>query len=369
MTFFSSKILAPALMVCCFPANAQTKVTESDFGKTADGEPVKAYTLTDTKLTVKLMTFGAHVTSVMAPDKTGKVTDVVLGYDSMDGYLKDEKTYMGAVVGRYGNRIGKGTFALEGKTYKLSQNNNGNTLHGGVKGFDRYNWKATRIPNGVEFTMVSKDGDMGFPGTLTAHVRYTLTGDKLRLDYAATTDKPTVINLTNHTYFNLAGSGDILAHVVKIDASHYTPVDAGLIPTGDLPAVSGTPFDFLKPTAIGARIDNANEQLKLGGGYDHNWVLDGKGPTMHEAAKVVDPSSGRMLVVSTTEPGVQFYSGNFLDGSANGRAGLTYNKHFGFCLETQHFPDSPNHPAFPSTTLLPGNVYRSSTTFQFTVAP
>ena len=370
MTSLPAKILVPAaLLLSCFPALAQTKVTESDFGKTADGESVTAYTLADAKLTVKVMTFGAHITSVMAPDKTGKVADVVLGYDSMAGYVKDDKTYMGAVVGRYGNRIGKGTFSLDGKTYQLSTNNNGNTLHGGVKGFDRYNWKGTRIPNGVEFTVVSKDGDQGFPGKLTAHVRYTLVGDKLRMDYSATTDKPTVVNLTNHSYFNLAGSGDVLSHVVQIDGSHLTAIDAGLIPTGALPAVAGTPFDFLKPTAIGARINAPNEQIKLGGGYDHNWVLDAKGSTMHEAAKVVDPASGRMLVVSTTEPGVQFYSGNFLDGSFKGRSGFAYNKYFGFCLETQHFPDSPNHPSFPSTTLRPGKAYRSSTTFQFTVAP
>lgn len=368
----NSKALFAALLLTSAPLVAQaTKVTQSDFGKTAEGAPIRAFTLADRKLTVKIISFGAHITSVQMPDKSGKVTDVVLGYDSMEGdhsgYNADSKTYMGSVVGRYGNRIAKGRFSLDGHEYTLSQNDHGNTLHGGVSGFDRKNWTARPIPSGVELSLVSNDGDMGFPGTVTAHVRYTLTGDRLRIEYSATTTKPTVINLTNHSYFNLAGGGDILGHILKLDASRFTPIDAGLIPTGELPAVAGTPFDFLKPTAIGDRIHADHEQLKLAGGYDHNWVLDGKGQALHEAAVVTDPGSGRTLTVLTTEPGVQFYSGNFLDGALKGRSGSAYNKYAGLCLETQHYPDSPNHPAFPSTTLRPGKVYRSSTVFQFTM--
>ncbi len=363
-------LLTAALLFTTLAATAQTKVTPSPFGKASDGSPITAYTLTDAKLTVKIITFGAHITSVLAPDKNGKVTDVVLGYDSMDGsnagYVADSKTYMGSVVGRYGNRIAKGHFKLDGHDYTLTTNDHGNTLHGGTTGFDRMNWTAKAIPNGVQLTLVSKDGDQGFPGTVTAQVRYTLVGDKLRMDYTASTDKPTVINLTNHAYFNLAGGGDILNHVLKLDASRYTPVDSGLIPTGELAPVAGTPFDFTTPTPIGARIKTANDQLKIAGGYDHNWVLSGPA-ALKEAARVTDPASGRTLVVATTEPGVQFYSGNFLDGTFHGRGGTQYNKYAGMCLETQHFPDSPNHPAFPSTTLRPGKPMHSTTVFQFTV--
>ena len=365
MSSLPIKVLSIAFLASAC-ALAQTKVSKADFGKLPDGSTAELYTLTDSVLTVKLTTFGAHVTSVKAADKEGKVADVILGYDSLDGYLKDEKTYMGSVVGRYGNRIGKGKFALDGHDYQLTLNNNGNTLHGGTTGFDRLNWSAKRVPNGVEFTLVSKDGDQGFPGTVTAHVRYTLAGDKLRMDYSATTDKPTVINLTNHSYFNLAGGGDILGEVLKLDASAYTAIDAGLIPTGDLPTVAGTPFDFRSPTAVGARINTPNDQLKLAGGYDHNWVLDKKGPGMQEAAVLTDPASGRKLIVTTTEPGVQFYSGNFLDGTMTGRDGKTYTKYAGLCLETQHYPDSPNQPKWPSTTVRPGKPYHSTTVFEFT---
>ncbi len=362
------KIVLAGLLGVCSVAVAQTKVTPSDFGKTTEGASVTAYELKDAQLTVKVITFGAHVTSVLAKDKAGNVADVVLGYATQDGYNADTTTYMGAVVGRYGNRIGKGKFSLAGHEYQLTLNNNGNTLHGGTVGFDRKNWTGKVVPNGVELTMVSKDGDQGFPGTLTAHVRYTLVGDKLRMDYTATTDKTTVVNLTQHAYFNLAGGGDVLSHVVKIDAPKYTAIDAGLIPTGALPAVAGTPFDFNTPTLIGARINAADEQLKLAGGYDHNWVLSSAAKTMHEAAVVVEPMSGRKLIVSTEEPGVQFYSGNFLDGTKTGRDGKPYAKYAGFCLETQHFPDAPNQPSFASTTLKPGQTYRTSTVFEFTIA-
>ncbi len=348
-------------------AGAQTIVTPSTFGRTAGGETVQAFVLKDAQLTVKVITFGAHLTSVLARDKAGHVDDVVLGYADQAGYDADTSTYMGSVVGRYGNRIGKGKFSLDGHDYQVTLNNKGNALHGGTVGFDRMNWTAKVVPNGVELTLVSKNGDQGFPGTLTAHVRYTLVGDKLRMDYTATTDKATVVNLTNHSYFNLAGGGDILGHVLKIDAARYTAIDAGLIPTGALPAVAGTPFDFTTAMPIGARIDADDPQLKLAGGYDHNWVLSG-GKGLHEAAVVMEPGSGRALIVSTTEPGVQFYSGNFLDGTKVGRDGKPYRQHAGLCLETQHFPDSPNQASFPSTTLRPGQTYRSSTIFEFTMA-
>ena len=359
--------LAALLLAVITPLAAQTKVTKAEFGKLSDGSTVDVYTLADATLNIRIITFGAHVISVKAPDKTGAIADVVLGYDTMAGYMADDKTYMGSIVGRYGNRIGKGQFTVGGVKAQLPLNNNGNTLHGGTKGFDRLNWTGKQVPNGVELTVVSPDGDMGFPGKLTAHITYTLVNDKLRMDYAATTDKPTVVNLTNHSYFNLAGKGTILDHVVKINAAKYTPTDAGLIPTGELAPVAGTPFDFNKPTAIGARINTPNDQLKIGGGYDHNWVLNAPHTLVIPAAVVVDPASGRTLKVFTTEPGVQFYTGNSLTGSFKGRDGMVYAKNTGFCLETQHYPDSPNQPKFPSTTITPTKPYKTSTIFEFTV--
>jgi aldose 1-epimerase len=355
------------LAILVFPgiAAAQTKVTRAPFGKTLSGVSVEEYTLADSSLDVRIISFGAHIISVKAPDRQGRVADVVLGYNTLDGYLADKGTYMGSVPGRYANRIAKGTFALDGHSYHLPLNDHGNTLHGGLIGFDRLVWTGSIVTNGVELTVVSPDGDQGFPGKLIAHVRYTLVGNKLRIDYSATTDKTTVINLTNHTYFNLSGAGNILNHVLTIDADRITPIDSTLIPTGKLMQVDGTPFDFRRPMAIGARIQASNEQLKLAGGYDHNFVLNHPGDLSHPAINLVDPSSGRMLTVYTTEPGVQFYSGNFLDGSVKGRSGSSYDKHAGLCLETQHYPDSPNHPAFPSTTLRPGSVYRTSTIFEF----
>lgn len=352
---------------------AQTTVTKASFGKTPEGAEVSLYTLTDRSLKVQLMSFGAHLVSIDAPDRAGKMGDVLLGFDTLDGFLADKSTYMGSVVGRYGNRIAKGSFPLDGKTVQVTPNSKGNALHGGLVGFDRRNWTGRIVPSGVEFTLVSPDGDQGFPGKLTAHVRYTLAGKRLKLDYTATTDEPTVINLTNHSYFNLAGAGDVLGYTLMLQADRFTPVDARLIPTGELAPVAGTPFDFRTATPIGARINASNEQLTLAGGYDHNFVLDapvgkGTGVGLHLAAKVVDPGSGRTLTVSTTEPGVQFYTGNFLDGTVKGRSGAVYQQHAGFCLETQHFPDSPNHPSFPTTTLLPGKTYRSTTVFEFSVA-
>jgi aldose 1-epimerase len=363
--FFASLLLIAAPFTS--QIGAQTTVTKAPFGKLPDGSAVDVYTLADSRLNIRIITFGAHVISVKAPDASGNVADVVLGYNTLDGYLADNKTYMGSVVGRYGNRIAKGKFTLDGHAYQLSTNNNGNTLHGGSDGFDRRNWTAQQIPNGVELTLVSRDGDQGFPGTLVAHVRYTLTGDNLRMDYTATTDKPTVINLTNHTYFNLGGLGQsILSETLIIDADRYTPVDSQLIPTGKLPPVAGTPFDFRKPMVIGARIQTPDEQLRYGGGYDHNFVLNAPHTLTKAAVVLTDPGTGRVLKVFTVEPGVQFYSGNSLDGSFKGRNGETYSKNTGLCLETQHYPDSPNQPSFPTTNLNPGQQYKTTTIFQFT---
>lgn len=347
----------------------KTAVTKQPFGKLADGEAVAIYTLKSATVEARLTSFGARIVSISTPDKTGKMADIALGYSTLDGYVADTKTYVGSVPGRYANRIAHGRFSLDGHTYTLPKNNGENTLHGGTVGFDRHVWQAQEVPDGVEFTLVSPDGDQGFPGTLTAHVTYTLVGDSLKISYAATTDKPTVVNLTNHAYFNLSGEGDgtILGEVLTLDADKYTPVDAGLIPTGELAPVKGTPFDFTEPTVIGKRIGEDNEQLKLGGGYDHNWVIRGKAGVLRPAARLYDPKSGRVMTVETTQPGVQFYSGNMIPGLYTGPSGVTYMKHAGLCLETQHYPDSPNHPAFPSTELKPGETYHSTTVFTFTV--
>jgi len=368
MTF---KQVVAGVAVVFMSSLAQAGVTKADWGKTADGTPVQIFTLTDKDLTVRITTFGARVVSIEAPDRSGKMGDVVLGYDNVGAYESDKSTYFGSIVGRYGNRIAKGTFTIDGKTYHVPLNNNGNALHGGPAGFSSKVWMGKEIPDGVEMTLVSPDGDMGFPGALTARVRYTVEGKSLKIDYIATTTKPTVVNLTNHSYFNLAGDGKgtILDEVLMIPADRYTPVDATQIPTGELAPVEGTPFDFRKPTAIGARINDTNEQLKIGGGYDHNWVLNGSGDSLHLAAKAYDASSGRTLTVTTTQPGVQFYSGNFLDGTHTGKFGVTYQKYAGFCLETQHFPDAPNQPKFASTLLRPGQTMHSETVFTFGVKP
>jgi aldose 1-epimerase len=344
---------------------AYADVQKSAFGKTRGGQAVDRYTLKSGSLEVDLITYGARITRIRTLDRKGQMGDVVLGYDDLAAYENDTKTYFGAIVGRYGNRIGKGRFTLDGKSYGIPANNGDNALHGGPVGFDRKVWSAKEVPNGVEMTLVSADGDQGFPGTLTVHVRYTLEGNALRIGYTASTDKPTVVNLTNHAYFNLGGDHprDVLAHELTIPADRYTPVDAGLIPLGNLQSVEGTPFDFRRATAIGARIGAADEQLRRGGGYDHNWVLNGS--DLKLAARVHDPATGRTLLVETTEPGVQFYSGNFLDGTLTGHNGVRYAQRFGLCLETQHFPDSPNRPNFPSTVLLPGQALHSETLFRF----
>jgi aldose 1-epimerase len=351
-----------------------TSLNKTPFGQTPSGQAVDLYTLKNASgMEVGIMTKGATVVSVKAPGRNGQFADVVLGFDTLDGYVDAKNTaFFGAIVGRYGNRIAKGRFTLDGKEYKLALNNGPNTLHGGNVGFDKAVWTAQALAGdtGVQFTYVSKDGEEGYPGTLTAKVTYTLTAaNELKIDYSATSDKDTVVNLTNHSYFNLSGAGEgtILDETLQIFASRFTPVDAGLIPTGELKPVAGTPFDFLQPTAIGARIGSTDEQIVRGGGYDHNWVLDGAMGTLHPAAKVTDPKSGRVLEVSTTEPGVQFYTGNFLDGTLTGKGGKLIQKRFGFCLETQHFPDSPNQPAFPTTTLKPGAEYKSTTIFKFSV--
>lgn len=342
-------------------------VTKTAFGTAPDGKTVDIYTLKSDRLEARIMTYGARIVSIKTADRNGKVADVVLGHADLAGYLADKKTYFGAIVGRYGNRIAGGQFTIDGHKYQVPKNDKENSLHGGTIGFDSHVWTGKEIPEGVEMTLVSKDGDQGFPGTLTAHVRYTLHGGDLRIDYSMTTDKATVVNLTNHSYFNLAGegSGTILSDELTLPADKYTPVNANLIPTGILAPVEGTPFDFRKQTVIGARIQDNNEQLKIAGGYDHNWVLRGANGVEKTAGIVYEPVSGRVLTVTTTEPGVQFYSGNFLDGTITGPSGGKYVKNAGLCLETQHYPDSPNHPAFPSTLLKPGETRHSTTTFAF----
>lgn len=355
-------------------ATKSGSITKSSFGKTPDGEQVDLYLLTNKNgIEAAITNYGGAVVSLKVPDRSGKLGDVVLGYDSVDGYVSD-KSYFGAIIGRYGNRIGHAQFTLDGKTYTLAKNNGENSLHGGIKGFNKAAWTAKEIPakdgQALELTYLSKDGEEGFPGNLQVRVVYTLTdSNELKIEYSATTDKKTVVNLTNHSYFNLGGlgSGDILGHVLMIEADKFTPVDSSLIPTGELRDVAGTPFDFHKPTAIGARINADDEQIKLGGGYDHNFVLRRKsGDPISLAARVVEPTTGRVLEVWTTEPGVQFYTGNFLDGSAHGKGGVAYAKRSAFCLETQHFPDSPNQPKFPSTVLSPGERYHTTTIYKFT---
>jgi Galactose mutarotase and related enzymes len=347
-------------------------VIGASFGKTADDTAVTIYTLTNANgLELRAMTYGAIITSLKVPDRSGAMADIVLGFDRLDGYLKDSP-YFGAVVGRYGNRIAKGQFTLDGRTYTLVKNNGPNHLHGGTKGFDKRVWQATPSATGaaVTFSRTSPDGEEGYPGTMKAQVTYTLTDkNELVVEYHATTDKATPINLTQHSYFNLAGegSGEILGHELTINADRYTPVDAMLIPTGSLAPVQGTPFDFRKPVAIGARINQSNEQLTNGKGYDHNWVVNRNGQGLQPAAHVVEPNSGRTLDVATMEPGLQFYAGNFLDGTITGKGGHVYKHRTGFCLETQHFPDSPNHPTFPTTILKPGQEYSTKTVFTFGV--
>lgn len=356
-----------------FERAADNRMHKESFGKTPDGGAADLYVLRNKNgMEVAITDYGATVVRVKVPDRHGKFEDVVLGYDNLDGYVHD-KAYFGATVGRYANRIAHGKFTLDGHVYTLPKNNGDNTLHGGTSGFNKRLWKAKDVSTpsaaAVQMNYLSKDGDQGFPGNLSVNVRFTLADDNsLKIEYAATSDKDTVVNLTNHSYFNLAGQGqgDILAQEVTLHATRFTPVNANLIPTGEIASVKGTPLDFTQQTAIGARINADYEQLKLGHGYDHNFVLDGN--PMRKAvlaARAYDPGSGRVLEVWTTQPGIQLYSGNFLDGTVAGKGGVKYERRSAFCLEAQHFPDSPNQPKFPSTELKAGRWFRSMTTYKF----
>ena len=330
------------------------------------------YTLTNSHgVEVRAMNYGGIIVSIRVPDRKGHFADIVLGHETLEGYIPNPP-YLGAIVGRYANRIANGKFTLDGKTYTLPQNNGTNSLHGGLKGFDKVTWNGEPLKGktGVAFTYLSKDGEEGYPGNLRVKVTYTLTdANALILDYEATTDKATPINLSQHSYFNLAGegNGDILNHEVMINADRFTPVDKNLIPTGELRAVKSTPLDFTTPTRVGARIDDSYDQMLLAGGYDHNWIINRKGDDkgLVLAARVYEPTNGRVLEVSTTQPAVQFYTGNFLDGTVTGKQGHVYKRRYGLCLETQHYPDSPNHPDFPTTILKPGEKFHQTTVFKF----
>lgn len=350
---------------------AKTEVSQKSGGKLPDGTAVELYTLKNDKLEVQVISYGGDVISIRTADRSGKTDDIVLGFDDATGYFENNNSksasFFGPIVGRYANRIAHATFSLDGKTYNLTKNNGDNSIHGGPNGFHNRVWQDKLIEDGVELHYVSKDGEEGYPGNLSVTVRYTVNGSDLKIDYSAVTDKATVLNLTNHSYFNLSGQGhgDILQTQMKINASRFTPVDSALIPTGELKPVAGTPFDFLKPHVIGERINANDEQIQLGHGYDHNFVIDGGGKELVQAAEAFDPASGRVLQVLTTEPGVQFYTSNFLNGTIKGKGGNAYVKNGAFCLETQHFPDSPNHPTFPTTTLKPGAEFHSVTVYRF----
>jgi aldose 1-epimerase len=372
--FAVSAILALTILGVAMTVEAGTRIERKNWGTNPEGQTVELFTLTrEGAPTVAVTSHGAYIVSILAADREGRTVDVVLGYRDLAGYLGDTG-YLGAVVGRYANRIAGGAFSLGGQRYTLARNNGPNALHGGPQGFHKKTWAARVVagPDGdtLELSCVSPDGEEGYPGTLTATVVYSLTADGgLRLDYSATTDAPTVVNLTNHAYFNLAGegSGDVLGHEMQLEADAFTPVDDTLIPTGELRPVEGTPFDFRTPVAIGARIDDPHPQLQAGGGYDHNFVVRGTPGELRLAARVYEPGSGRVLEVLATNPGVQVYTGNFLDGSIAGKSGRAYEKRGGFCLETQHFPDSPNQPTFPPVVLEPGGRYEQTTVFRFSV--
>ena len=357
-------------MLVAQSTSSKPGVQEQPFG-TQDGRQVNLYTLTNSHgVEIKAMNYGGIIISIKVPDRKGQIADIVLGHDKLEGYIPNPP-YFGAIVGRYANRIANGEFTLDGKTYHLPKNDGPNTLHGGTdKTFNKVVWDAEPLKGktGVAFSYLSHDRDDGFPGNLHMKVTYTLTdSNELVIDYEATTDKATPINVSQHSYFNLKGQGDgdILDHEIMINADRFTPVDKNLIPTGELRPVKGTPFDFTKSTRIGSRIDNNYEQLVLGHGYDHNFVLNRKGSGMVLAARVYEPTTGRVLEVSTTQPGVQFYTGNFLDGTITGKDNKVYKRRYGFCLETQHFPDSPNHPSFPNTILKPGEKFHQTTVFKF----
>ena len=372
--------MAAGLLTVCLvgcetmsPSKLST-ITKADFGKTSEGQAVEIYTLHNSKgAEARILTYGGIVQKLSMPDKHGKFADVVLGYDQLQGYL-DKTPYFGALVGRYGNRIGAGKFTLQGTTYQLATNNGANALHGGLKGFDKVVWtaKSSIGVHGPQLALayVSKDGEEGYPGNLEVTAIYTLTeNNELKLEYTAKTDKPTVLNLTHHSYFNLAGqgNGDILGHVVYINADQTTPVDSGLITTGKFADVTGTPFDFRTPTAIGTRINDPNPILQYGPGYDHNWVINKPLGAFGLQARVVEPTSGRVLEVWSDEPGLQFYAGNFLDGTITGKGGAVYKIHDAFCMEPQHYPDSPNKPNFPSVELKPGQTFHNTIVYKFSI--
>jgi aldose 1-epimerase len=368
MLFAAALAVAPAWAA---EGKSQGSLMKTDFGKTPEGTPVDLYVLTNGRMTAKVMTYGAILTELDVPDRHGKTADVVLGFDTLEGYLAGHP-YFGATVGRVANRIAGGKFTLDGKDYALAVNNGPNTLHGGLKGFDKVVWKAEDVSGtdgpAVKLTYHSRDGEEGYPGNLRVTVTYTLAVDALRIDYQASTDKATPVNLTNHSYFNLAGpaAGSILGHTLRLTAQQYTPADDTLIPTGAIAPVRGTPLDFTTPTAIGARIDQIKAEPR---GYDHNYVLrgpdGGSGREPQLAAEVVEPASGRVMDMYTTEPGVQFYTGNFLDGTLTGKGGVVYRQHQGFCLEAQHYPDAVHHAHFPSTILKPGATYTQTTIYRF----
>lgn len=374
MVFVLCLIIFTCLVECTKKEVPKMKIEKVPFGVTNNGVAVDLYTLTNLNgVIVKITNYGGIVTSILVPDARGNLGDVVLGHDNVEAYVK-KNPYFGCLIGRYGNRIARGKFKLNKKTYTLATNDGMNHLHGGLIGFDKVVWTAQEIIGentvGLELTYLSKDGEEGYPGNLAVKVVYSLTNDNtLLIDYEATTDKPTVVNLTNHSYFNLkdAGATPILDHELMLDADYYTPVDKTLIPTGELRAVAGTPFDFKTSTPIGARIAADDEQMKFGLGYDHNFVLNGTAGEIRFAGKVTEPTTGRIMEVYTTEPGIQFYSGNFLDGSITGKNGTVYEYRHGLCLETQHFPDSPNQPKFPSTLLKPGETYKTTTSYKFLV--
>lgn len=367
---------APAAAAPGRSARQEPSISSQPFGATSEG-PVQVWRLTNRHgMRVRILTYGGIIQTVDVPDRRGRLANVTLGFDNLDDYVT-KSPYFGCITGRYANRIARGRFTLDGTTYRLPINNDPNSLHGGTVGFDKHIWATEPFRRGHDvglvMTFTSPHGDQGYPGTLATAVTYTLTdGNAIRMDYRATTTRATVVNLTNHAYWNLAGegSGSIEDHRLRLKASRYTPVDATLIPTGAIDPVAGTPMDFRRPTAVGARIRDDFRQLVIGRGYDHNWVLDRRGPIgkgLELAARLADRSSGRVLSVLTTEPGIQFYAGNFLDGTLVGTSGRMYRQGDGLALETQHFPDSPNHPDFPSTVLRPGRVYRTTTVYQFGV--
>jgi aldose 1-epimerase len=378
MTYFFRSITILAILIssvgCGKATTPEMKIIKEPFGE-FEGEKVDIYTLKNAnQVEIKITSYGGIVTSIKVPDKNGKIDDVALGYNNLQDYIENNP-YFGAVIGRYGNRIRNAKFTLGGEEYTLAKNDGENSLHGGLKGFDKVLWDAEPVigedSQSLKLTYLSRDGEEGFPGNLKVTVTYTLADDNsFRIDYSATTDKPTVVNLTNHTYWNFAGegAGDILRHELMLNADSFTPVDQGLITTGEIRPVENTVMDFRKPTAIGDRIDSDDEQLKFGKGYDHNWVLiSNENDRLKLAATVYEPVSGRFMEIFTTEPGVQFYSGNFLDGTITGKSGRAYGFRSGFCLETQHFPDSPNRPEFPSVVLRPGEKYKTSTVHIFSV--